>query len=424
MQLTMDGTPGAGDEKLSLLLLPEPPSDVSIVTFRAAYGPALTQVIKLLASRSTAEHSSKLDIGLACSSAIGIQTAGSRAIIYSQAQHFIGLLYRLTCYICTQENVDLIYDNDVDIRIILVGGNTTFSPSQGDNNGSDTGPFIDIAKLALSRRPWSSVYAIESEEGEDVLQHYLARRTETTTTTRIPYPFKIERLAGGPIIRNTAVSQPVKVADELNQKRHFSVAVGGTFDHLHAGHKLLLTATALVLEPINNSGDPQERCLTIGIAGDELLRNKKYAEELESWEIRQAAVCQFLLDIMHFGQPANGIQKSERYSHEGPNGKAIHYKLESGIVVNCVEISDPFGPTITDESITALIVSGETRAGGKAVNDKRRGKGWDELEVFEVDVLDMSSQGETSSSDDGQYESKISSTEIRRRLHEKKKGSV
>ena len=56
------------------------------------------------------------------------------------------------------------------------------------------------------------------------------------------------------------------------------------------------------------------------------------------------------------------------------------------------------------------------------MNDKRAEKGWAELEVFEVDVLDAEpGDGEE---EEGQaaketFESKISSTELRRRIAEK-----
>ena len=138
---------------------------------------------------------------------------------------------------------------------------------------------------------------------------------------------------------------------------------------------------------------------------------------MESWEDRENAVCRFLCAILSFEDLQKAIKGSERFSHPGPNGRAIHHRLACGLTIKCVEISDPFGPAITDESITALVVSGETRAGGKAVNDKRMEKRWPTLEVFEVDVLDSRSGDDADTSDLREFQSKISSTEIRRRLH-------
>ena len=78
-----------------------------------------------------------------------------------------------------------------------------------------------------------------------------------------------------------------------------------------------------------------------------------------------------------------------------------------------------------DKHISALVISHETRAGGKAVNEKRADKGWASLEVFEVEVLDASPGPEDHDADADAapketFEAKISSTEIRRRVAELK----
>ena len=91
--------------------------------------------------------------------------------------------------------------------------------------------------------------------------------------------------------------------------------------------------------------------------------------------------------------------------------------------MRCVNIPDPFGPTITEEDIGAIVLSGETRGGGAAINKKRTENGWKGLDVFEIDVLEPYKEGD----DDGDSEwekdpedfsAKISSTEIRKRRAE------
>ena len=414
-----DSSPG-NHPSLSLLILPDPPSEASITTFRAAYEPALVQALSQISSKSDADFRARLDVALSCSDILPARSGRARNGTYFHAQQIVGLLYRLVCSICTEKKIDVLFDNDVDVRIILVGSDGSWSPdTKSKSPVLLQGPVIDLVTLGLSLRPWRHVFSIESEEGEGVLRKFLRIRMDNPLRLRQPANFTRARLTGGTIVRRLEKQEPQSASRDSTDTFHYSVAVGGTFDHLHAGHKLLLTATAVLAEPTRSSRPQKERCLTVGITGDELLKKKRYAEFLESWDERQAAVCQFLLAIIHFGDPEKGIEQAEQHRQEGPNGRAIHYKLDGGIIIKCVEISDPYGPTITDESITALVVSGETRSGGKAVNEKRAERGWPELEVFEVDVLDAESHDETDANRTDDFQGKVSSTEIRKRLHER-----
>lgn len=143
------------------------------------------------------------------------------------------------------------------------------------------------------------------------------------------------------------------------------VAVGGTFDHLHDGHKLLLTL----------AGYLARESLIVGITGPELLKNKKYAQAMQSYARRKQSV----ENLMNYIFPV--------------------------LKVDCYLMNDIYGPTAEVENIDALVVSSETRSGGDAVNKLRREeKNWHELKIFEVDLI-----GGSSGSKD-----KLSSTELRR----------
>ncbi|MCJ1319153.1 hypothetical protein MMC15_004486 [Xylographa vitiligo] len=400
---------------LSLLILPNPPADASFATFRAAYQPALTQALSEATSQSKSGSTSILDIALRCHlPCYPVDGPSCRSSIYVDAQHAIALLYGLVCCICTDRAIDLQYNNDVDVRVVLLKDIDLRDTLESDDTIHLQGPIVNMDTLSRSYRPWNCVYSVESEEGEALLQKFMGTRRDLPIYKQ-PLSFTTKRLAGGTINGRSDSHQSELRGAASHRQYHYHVAVGGTFDHLHAGHKLLLTATALMLEPLASHLNSQQRSLTIGITGDALLKNKKYAEVLETWDERQQAVCEFLTAIISFEKPEQAVYQSERYFNEGPNGKVIHHKLANQLTIKCVEISDPYGPTVTDKAITALVVSGETRSGGKAVNERRREKGWSELEVFEVDVVDAGSPDETAPQHD--FHDKISSTEIRKRLH-------
>jgi hypothetical protein len=62
----------------------------------------------------------------------------------------------------------------------------------------------------------------------------------------------------------------------------------------------------------------------------------------------------------------------EEISRPTPNGHIVrvtYLSPASGTTtINYTRITDPYGPTITDRRISAIVISYETRAGGKAVN--------------------------------------------------------
>ncbi|KAL8934046.1 MAG: hypothetical protein Q9216_006098 [Gyalolechia sp. 2 TL-2023] len=259
---------------------------------------------------------------------------------------------------------------------------------------------------------------LDDVNGELLLQVFLRLRGPNLDSDQ--EQFVIDRISSqGP---------PQIIDDPASAKRHSgsirplhtSVAVGGTFDHLHVGHKLLLSMTALVLSLAEPSGNEQNRSITVGITGDKLLAKKKFCDYLQDWHQRQAAVQAFLEAFLVIEAPSHQNLSDQTGKQEGTQQRRVSSSWLSGLVVHYVEIFDAFGPTITDETISALVLSAETRAGGRAVNEKRAEKGWSALDVFEVDVLDLSSKDVGASEEEmDDFRNKISSTEIRRRLCEK-----
>lgn len=151
----------------------------------------------------------------------------------------------------------------------------------------------------------------------------------------------------------------------------FSIsAVGGTFDHLHDGHRILLTISAFLTK------DSQ----IIGITGPELLKNKSYAEFMEDFNKRKTNVENFL----HFVKP--------------------------NLRLNIHEINDVCGPTTQIKDIQGLILSKESLKGGEFVNNSRVEKNWSPLQLVIIDVI---------GGQDKNFKDKLSSTDYRRIQYER-----
>jgi len=146
-----------------------------------------------------------------------------------------------------------------------------------------------------------------------------------------------------------------------------NVAVGGTFDRLHAGHRLLLGATALVAT----------ENIFVGITSDKLLAKKKAPELLETYEQREAAALEYMKQV----NPWVNLSSSP--------------------------LTDPNIPPLcaTVEDFDAIVVSEETVIGAEQINMTRKGLGFHPLVIVVVGLLTSSPQF--------QVGSKLSSSELR-----------
>ncbi|WPK24173.1 hypothetical protein PUMCH_001436 [Australozyma saopauloensis] len=158
------------------------------------------------------------------------------------------------------------------------------------------------------------------------------------------------------------------VSESIDLGSASCVAVGGTFDHLHDGHKILLLLTALC------AGSK----IIVGVTGDELLKLKKYREFLEPLSVRMKSVCDFLQMIM------SPRQRFEIY-----------------------QINDICGPTGYIDHIDALVISQETRLGAEFVNARRGERGYRLLKVVCADVVGGEGNAENN------WKGKLSSTDMR-----------
>lgn len=402
----------------SLLLLPAPAS-WKRSSLRAACRPTLSSVLTLVAKPvQGTNHVARLDLAVVLPESINFKET-PRTILFHQTQPLLKELYTLVCITAIENGVELDLPGGVDVRILML--EAPQNKAKTPVNYTYSGPLIDLSTLVSARRGYEPVFSVESEQGEHVLQTFLSLHS-VLPNMALP---NVRRIIGGPSMTAPPDQSSTQESSAQSTKAHLSVIVGGTFDHLHLGHKLLLTGTALALSPSRS-----DRLVTIGITGDEMLANKKFSSEVESWEVRQQKTADFFESIFAFSAPrdAAAVRMAGKISKPGPNGYVVRVtflSMASGTTdtINYTRISDPYGPTITDKNISALVISHETRAGAKAVNDKRAEKGWAPLEDFEVDVLDASpgtEDDDVAGIPKDTFEAKISSTEIRRRLAELK----
>lgn len=393
-----------------VLFVPPVPSPPTISALKTAFADTFTQVLRECASAS-AEYTKApiLDVALACPHLAG-KLDTPRSQLYSETQSALAAVYKLVCVIAAAEKINVEDEDGVDVRVIPVAWSPTRDWFEDDANPE--GPVVSIASLAQANRAWQYAFGVESEAGEAMVRAFVTAKGSGGSVNRLQGNKPVSRdlnAANDPL---SSISKPAP--DQPTSQRHYSSVVGGTFDHLHIGHKLLLTMTLFAADTASKD---QTRGSIIGITGDELLKNKKHISVLESWSDRQKAIAEFCDSLIDFS-PASATahkQVTER-NDPGPNGKSIDIRYPSAYTIEYTEINDPFGPTITKEDLGALIISAETRSGGKAVNDKRKEKGWKELEVFEVDVLDATE--ESAAVSEG-FESKLSSTAIRAKIEKK-----
>lgn len=404
-----------------LLLLPPASSPLNASSLKSAFGETVRQVLKEVATHS--DGSSKavvLEIALACPHLVRKRRA-LRSSLYTHTQSLVAGLYRLITAVAAQEGVNLEDADGVDVRVLLIA----WTADEGSNEPeAEHYPYEIVGtlqSLATSGRPWQYAFGHESVEGEILVKAFLTAKGNTEEVARVGNQ-ESRALSASSTNTNQSQSGHASTIGQEHGQVHQHVAVGGTFDHIHIGHKLLLTMTLFAVDKDNTQGG-EERTATIGITGDQLLKAKKHRELLESWDERYRAVMTFVNAIIDFSPPGSSGQRHVSLRDDpGPNGKSMDVHYPSGLVVKCTEIQDAFGPTITEEQISALVLSAETRAGGKAVNDKREEKGWKPLEIFEVDILDAEEESGTGKVEG--FESKLSSTAIREKLAKKRQSSL
>jgi pantetheine-phosphate adenylyltransferase len=135
----------------------------------------------------------------------------------------------------------------------------------------------------------------------------------------------------------------------MNQFR--KVAVGGTFDELHRGHKALIRKAFEIGEKV-----------VIGLSSDNFVSKMSKPHKTATYFERQRELEAFLND----------------------SGLAYRYEI--------VPLNDPYGQTTSPDGLEALVVSQETRRTAEKINEKRQKAGLPLLKIITVDMIPAENQ--------------------------------
>jgi pantetheine-phosphate adenylyltransferase len=124
------------------------------------------------------------------------------------------------------------------------------------------------------------------------------------------------------------------------------VALGGTFDVLHKGHRRLLRQAFKI-----------GRHVTIGITSDQFARTLHKPHKVDPFLVRKREL-QKLLSRWRVLKRATIVELNNRY-----------------------------GPTVTTSKVQALVVSRRTIRTAREINSKRRSKGIRALEIVPIDLI-------------------------------------
>jgi len=132
------------------------------------------------------------------------------------------------------------------------------------------------------------------------------------------------------------------------------VCVGGTFDYLHNGHKLLLSMAALACRTR----------LVVGVSDAPLLKQKVLRELMQPLPLRSALVGDFVRSV------------------------------SPQLTLELTPLADGYGPAGSDAALEAIAVSAETLKGGDACNAKRAQAQLAPLSVLSIPLVDEPPAGD------------------------------
>lgn len=152
----------------------------------------------------------------------------------------------------------------------------------------------------------------------------------------------------------------------LKEKKSFALdhskpfenaAVGGTFDHIHEGHHIILETAFSIASNV-----------LIGLTTKEMFKNKPFSQKIQSYEIRKNNIIEYLTKIKISSK---------------------NYEISP--------LKDGYGPTISSTKFDALVCSTETYPNALKINEIRQKRGLPLLTYIVIPMI-LNEMGERYSS--------------------------
>jgi cytidyltransferase-like protein len=129
-------------------------------------------------------------------------------------------------------------------------------------------------------------------------------------------------------------------------KKLKNVAVGGTFDEFHKGHRALILKAFEVGKQV-----------LVGISVDVLVQKMEKPHKVATYDVR-------LEELKSFLRRRGLLERAE-----------------------IVPLYDHYGVTLSSNELDALVVSRETESVAHEINEKRRAKGLHPLKIIIIDMV-------------------------------------
>jgi pantetheine-phosphate adenylyltransferase len=129
-------------------------------------------------------------------------------------------------------------------------------------------------------------------------------------------------------------------------RKYRKVALGGTFDQFHKGHIKLINKALEI-------GDN----IIIGLTTDGMLKEEPKLHTVANYEEREK-------DLTDFLRKNNALKRTK-----------------------IIPLTDPYGPTLSDGEIEALVVSLETAKRAEKINKLRAEKGLKPLKIVAINMI-------------------------------------